>query len=61
MSSFVRSYGEMRRGEEFVMREVRSRARERLRWIAGPVMLVLALLIAPGAATAARRRIRSRA
>ncbi len=33
------------------MREVRSRARERLRWFAGPVMLVLALLIAPGAAT----------
>ncbi len=61
MSSFVRSYGEMRRGEEFVMREVRSRARERLRWFAGPVMLVLALLIAPGAVAAARRRIRSRA
>jgi zinc/manganese transport system permease protein len=48
MSSFVRSYGEMRRGEEFVMREVRSRARERLRWIAGPLLFVLALLVAPG-------------
>lgn len=47
ISSFVRSYGEMLRGEEFVMREVRSRARERLRWFAGPLMLLLGLLIAP--------------
>jgi zinc/manganese transport system permease protein len=58
MSSFVRSYGEMRRGEEFVMREVRSRARERLRWIIGPAMLVLGLLIAPGAAGFIRRKVR---
>ena len=48
ISSFLKSYGEMRRGEEFVMREVRSRARERVRWMAGAVMLVIALLVAPG-------------
>jgi zinc/manganese transport system permease protein len=54
MSSVVRSYGEMRRGEEFVMREVRSRARERLRWLAGPVMLLFGLMIAPGVVGALR-------
>jgi zinc/manganese transport system permease protein len=32
LSSFTQSYGEMRRGEEFVMHEVRARARERARW-----------------------------
>jgi zinc/manganese transport system permease protein len=48
ISSFLKSYGEMRRGEEFVMREVRSRARERVRWIAGTGMLVLAFFFAPG-------------
>jgi zinc/manganese transport system permease protein len=48
ISSFLKSYGEMRRGEEFVMREVRSRARERVRWMAGAVMLAFALLVAPG-------------
>jgi zinc/manganese transport system permease protein len=56
ISSFLKSYGEMRRGEEFVMREVRSRARERLRWIAAPAMLVLAFLLAPGGLTMLRRR-----
>jgi zinc/manganese transport system permease protein len=59
MSAFLRSYGEMRRGEEFVMREVRVRARERLRWFAGPAMLVLAILIAPGALGVLRRRQRT--
>ncbi len=48
ISSFLKSYGEMVRGEEFVMREVRSRARERLRWLIGGTMLALALLLAPG-------------
>jgi len=47
-SSFLKSYGEMRGGEQFVMREVRSRARERIRWTAGAGLLALALLIAPG-------------
>jgi zinc/manganese transport system permease protein len=32
ISSFQQSYSEMIKGEGFVMREVRSRARERLRW-----------------------------
>jgi zinc/manganese transport system permease protein len=49
ISSFLKSYGEMRRGEEFVMREVRSRARERLRWMWGGGMVALALLLMPGA------------
>jgi zinc/manganese transport system permease protein len=48
MSSFLKSYGEMRRGEEFVMREVRSRARERARGGVGAAMLGLALLLTPG-------------
>jgi len=47
VSSFLKSYGEMRRGEEFVMREVRARARERVRWVAGGAMLAMALVIVP--------------
>jgi zinc/manganese transport system permease protein len=49
ISSFLKSYGEMRRGEEFVMSEVHSRARERVRWTLGAGMVVLALLLMPGA------------
>jgi zinc/manganese transport system permease protein len=49
ISSFLKSYGEMRRGEEFVMREVRSRARERMRWLLGAGMVALALLLMSGA------------
>src|SRR5947209_7705928 len=48
ISSFLKSYGEMRRGEQFVMGEVRARARERARWMAGAGMLALALIAAPG-------------
>ena len=48
ISSFIKSYSEMRRGEEFVKREVRGRARERIRWVVGGVMLLAALAIAPG-------------
>jgi zinc/manganese transport system permease protein len=48
ISSFVKSYAEMRRGEEFVKREVRSRARERIRWLLGATMLLVALLLTPG-------------
>jgi zinc/manganese transport system permease protein len=55
ISSFVKSYGEMRKGEEFVQREVRSRARERVRWAFGGAMLALALLIAPGFVRRSRR------
>ena len=47
ISSFLKSYGEMRKGELFVMAEVRSRARERERWLLAPGMLALALLLAP--------------
>jgi zinc/manganese transport system permease protein len=63
MSSFLKSYGEMRRGEEFVMREVSARARERVRWIAGAGLLVLAFLVVPNGlrslrGTLARGRLR---
>lgn len=47
MSSFLKSYGEMRKGEQFVMGEVRARARERVRWGASLALLALALLCAP--------------
>ena len=47
ISSFLKSYGEMRKGEEFVMGEVRARARERVRWGASLGLLALALLFAP--------------
>lgn len=44
ISSFQQSYNEMIKGETFVMREVRSRARERLRWPAAITSLVLLLI-----------------
>jgi hypothetical protein len=47
ISSFLKSYGEMRKGEQFVMGEVRARARERIRWGASLCLLALALLVAP--------------
>jgi zinc/manganese transport system permease protein len=47
ISSFLKSYGEMRKGEQFVMDEVRARARERARWGGGLSLLALALLLAP--------------
>ncbi len=47
ISSFLKSYGEMRKGEQFVMGEVRMRARERIRWPAALALLAGALLIAP--------------
>jgi zinc/manganese transport system permease protein len=47
ISSLLRSYGEMRNGEHFVMTEVRGRARQRVRWAVSFALLVLALLIAP--------------
>jgi zinc/manganese transport system permease protein len=47
ISSFLKSYGEMRKGEQFVMNEVRARARERIRWSASVLLLALALLLAP--------------
>ena len=47
ISSFLKSYGEMRKGEQFVMHEVRARARERIRWSAALGLLAFALLLAP--------------
>ncbi|MGZ5870715.1 MAG: metal ABC transporter permease [Bradyrhizobium sp.] len=47
MSSFLKSYAEMRKGEQFVMVEVRARARERIRWVASLALLAIALLLAP--------------
>src|SRR5207253_1988475 len=55
ISSFLKSYGEMGRGEQFVMREVRARARERVRWMAGAGMLVLAFFVAPSGVRLLRR------
>ena len=46
ISSFLKSYGEMLKGEQFVMREVRSRARERVRWYLGGALAVLGVGIA---------------
>jgi len=40
ISSFLTSYGEMLRGEQFVMREVRVRARDRVRWLLGGALVV---------------------
>ncbi len=43
MSSYVQSFQEMQKGEEFVQREIRNKARERQRWAIGiPSMLICA-------------------
>jgi zinc/manganese transport system permease protein len=47
ISSFLQSYNEMRKGEEFVKREVRSRARERTRWTIGALLLVAGVAVFP--------------
>ena len=47
MASFLKSYAEMRKGEQFVMDEVRARARERERWVVSAGLLAFALLLAP--------------
>jgi zinc/manganese transport system permease protein len=47
MASFLKSYAEMRKGEQFVMDEVRARARERARWVVSAGLLAFALLLAP--------------
>jgi zinc/manganese transport system permease protein len=47
LSSFLKSYSEMRRGEQFVMDEVRARARVRVRWPVSAGLLALALVAAP--------------
>ncbi len=60
ISSFLKSYGEMQHGERFVMREVRSRARERARWWWGGLALLSGMAMLPGAlgALLALRRLR---
>jgi zinc/manganese transport system permease protein len=55
ISSFLKSFGEMRKGEEFVMQEVRARARERIRWPLGGAMLIAALVLTPGLLPRLRR------
>jgi len=47
ISSFLQSYNEMRKGEEFVKREVSSRARERSRWWLGAVLAAIGLALLP--------------
>ncbi len=47
ISSFLKSYSEMRKGEQFVMREVRARARERERWAMGIVLMLAGLAAYP--------------
>ena len=47
ISSFLKSYNEMLKGEEFVKREVRARARERMRWMLGGVLLLLGAVVFP--------------
>ena len=44
ISSFLKSYGEMRKGEQFVMREVRVRARERVRWLLGGALVLTGMV-----------------
>ena len=46
-ASFLKSYNEMIRGEEFVVREVRSRAREAWRFAIAAAFLLAALAITP--------------
>jgi zinc/manganese transport system permease protein len=59
ISSFLKSYGEMRKGEQFVMDEVRARARERVRWGASLGLLLFALLFAPVPWLRMMRRLRA--
>jgi zinc/manganese transport system permease protein len=47
ISSFLKSFAEMRKGEQFVLGEVRARARERIRWSLAIGLLAIALLLAP--------------
>ena len=55
ISSFLKSYAEMRKGEEFVKREVRARARERTRWVVGSGLILLGVAVAPWRRNARRR------
>jgi zinc/manganese transport system permease protein len=46
LSSYLKSYGEMRKGEQFVMQEVRARARERVHWHMAAAMVAIAAFLA---------------
>jgi zinc/manganese transport system permease protein len=48
VASFLKSYNEMIRGEDFVVREVRGRARESRRFALAAAMLAAAALFAGG-------------
>ena len=43
LTSYVQSFQEMQKGEQFVQREIRNRARERQRWAIGVPLLLIAL------------------
>ena len=58
ISSFLKSYGEMRKGEQFVMHEVRARARERWRWAAAALLLLASAALMPGVARRLGRLVR---
>jgi zinc/manganese transport system permease protein len=58
ISAFIKSYAEMRRGEEFVQREVRSRARERARWFITPALVAVALILIPGVPMRTRKLLK---
>jgi zinc/manganese transport system permease protein len=47
ISSFMQSYNEMRKGEEFVKREVRARARDAARWWLAAIFIAMGLLTTP--------------
>jgi zinc/manganese transport system permease protein len=60
ISSFLKSYGEMRKGEQFVMNVVRARARDRWPGFAGIGAIVGALVLAPPSLAAAENPIKKR-
>lgn len=45
LSSYAQTFQEMQKGEEFVQREIRNKARERQRWIVGLPLLLTALIL----------------
>jgi len=45
LSSYAQTFQEMQRGEEFVQREIRAKARERQRWIVGLPLIFSALAL----------------
>ena len=45
LSSYAQTFQEMQKGEEFVQREIRNKARERQRWIVGLPLILTALAL----------------